>query len=425
MVLAGVVPEIALYMHLGAHMTHSYWYPLGVLALLWFMNTVVAIHRADPFDESDGGAPMLIILLNFVTPSAAILGAATGVLYASVFQLPPLLDPELWRVYRGADGVNVWLFNAGFWRFSLAGVAAGVGGNFLLGNFEPEVSSSASLVLGLTLLIGGVLVILYTWARWIFTSHPSDWLNALSALFLVLYMLTPALYDFTLQDDSRLLAGLLVQLYLAAISVIAVFSFKAFYNKVYNDTELEKLVQNDVRFMDSSNTTRRQFVRWGSIWVPVAIVYIVGWWRDWATLTPAMGEDAQVGDPIQVALGVAITQIALLFIGLVWAWINWRYVDKRSTRGIRLNEGTEEAIVGRVQAGGASARKRSGPRSQDAGALASTVRGGYHLRQRVSSAPAPTTMEHGGDGSGSGAEDEETDPFMLGAAAPFARSKRK
>jgi len=360
MVLSGVVPEILYFNFLGAWFTHSIWFPLGVTTVLWFMNTVIAIHRNDPFkeaadaevvsaafqsvlagasvDEAVAGAAKalavadsaadLIITLNFRTPATALLGVLLGLTVAWTFQLAPLLDPEPWSVRaRTSDesGDPVWVFNFSFVRFVLGGLAAAVGGNFVLGNFQPEVSQAWSLALGSALLVFGLLLIVYTLLRWFKSDQPSDWLNFGYALALAVLMVLPAIYDYLL--GIRPYQGLLFQLALLLTSiVIALLTLRFFRNLSPQATTT--LAQTDIRYTPTSG---RIWTRWLSLWAPLAIVYAVGWLRDETTLTVVDGKDKRIGDVVQVLLAVSLTAVVLELIFLTWGYLRWRqprYADR-------------------------------------------------------------------------------------------------
>jgi len=330
-VLSGVVPEIALFVHLGTHLTQSFWFVAALIMYIWYANTVVAVHRNDRFDEADGPAG-LIILLNFVTPSPVLLASFTGLLYARAFQLAPLLDPELWRVYRRYDARDdndgaasrqpIWVFDSSFWRFAFGAIAAAVGGNFVLLNFTPEVSQAASIGIGVFLLVFGLGLIIYTTYRWLQSPLPSDWLTALSAYLLALYAIAPVFYDFLLA--FRPFQGIALQAYLVAVTFVAVYSSRALHASVQRDDDKRAAVRGDVRFTRLDATAGRQWTRWATVWLPIAIVYIVGQIVDNQTLEENNGQDKLAGDAVQVALWVALTQIVLIVVALIIDALRWR-----------------------------------------------------------------------------------------------------
>ena len=392
MVLSGVVPEIFYFNFLGAWFTHSPWFSLGVTALLWFMNTVIAVHRNDKFGESslaDSSAAMianafeqvlnsapaladvgaqsvsgsrtqfdtsfvadsaadLIITLNFRTPVSGILGTLLGLTVVWAFQLPPLLDPYLWHVRKrlsmlfnrqmmrpntaqqqeffddqrdnATDRLPVWVVDASVPRFIAGGVLAGAAGNFLLGNFEPEVPPNSSLAIGIAGMVFGLWLAIYTLIRWYRSESPSDHLNFGYSIALVAYMVLPAIYDFLL--NIRPHQGYLFQAGLALVSIVTVFASIRFFRRL-SFMEVQWL-EDDVRYSSYEASSSRQWTRWLSLWIPLAIIYLVAWIRDEQTQREVEGEDKTIGDVTQVLLAVAAAWVVLEIVFLIWGYFRWR-----------------------------------------------------------------------------------------------------
>lgn len=363
MVLSGVVPELFYFNFLGAWFTHSPWFGLGVTLVLWVINTIVAVHRNDEIGTVEGGpaslaTPLfvaestadLIITLNFRVTVASVVGTVVGLTVAWAFQLPPLLDPQLWHVRKRLSAIlpqpppfgdfaqapeltsPVWAFNFSFPRFAVGGVTAGIGANFLIGFFQPEVSPGTSTVIGVSLLAFGLALAIYTLIRWYKSDQPSDWLNFGYALALVFLMILPAIYDYGLEIRPN--QGWLFQLGLAIVVIVIALLSVRFFKKLEPAARAD-LAQRDPRYSPDETTTSRIWGRWLSLWLPLAIIYLVGWLRDEMTAQPVPGQPDKPtqGDVTQVLLAISLTAIVLEALFLLWGFFRWR-TDKRVVQWI-------------------------------------------------------------------------------------------
>jgi len=371
MVLAAVVMELFLYGFLGAYLTHSFGFPFTIFTILWFYNTVIAIHRNDPFNEADGAAA-LIIDLNFTTPISFVFGVACGLIYAWAFQFVPRLRWEFWTVgwrlvdapLTGANAnelrrVPVFVFDTLFTWFGLAAALAGVAGNFLLGNYQPEVSSSMSLALGIVGIVLGAGGALYILFRWYTSDQPSDWLTFLYALAIIFYMLTPAVYDFLL--SIRPFQQVLFHIALLLVTIVfAVLNVNYFSRR--NERELA-LLANDVRAAPSQTTKGRIWAYWFTLYLPIFVVYLAGGITGELTLTTVNGKDERIGDLDSVAVVVFLTAVVVALIGLVIGYFRWRSPDKadwwisradQTNRIINSNDDDERTALTTTRAAGAA-----------------------------------------------------------------------
>lgn len=325
MVLSSVVPEMALYGFLGAYLTGTVGFPFTIMALLWFYNTVIAIHRNDTLPP--GGVSDLIIDLNFVTPSSFLLGVALGIIYLWAFQLVPLLRFEFFDVgwprrSTPATRTPLFVFDTRFTWFVLAGAVAGISGNFVLGNFEPEVSHTLSLVIGIIGLVVGVGTAIYLLYRWFSSDQPSENLDGIFALALVFIMVTPAVYDYMVLGGLRpwQLPVFLVVLF---VVVLVFWLWHVRYINRRTPDEL-LLLKADVRAHPSQSDPGRIFLRWAVLYVNLFVIYLVGGLVDNHTAVPVPGHNYEAGNARTVATVVFLTCLILALIGLIIGYVRWR-----------------------------------------------------------------------------------------------------
>lgn len=326
MVLSSVVPEMALYGFLGAYLTGTLGFPFVVMSLLWFYNTVIAIHRNDTLPP--GGVSELIIDLNFVTPSSFLLGVALGLIYLWAFQLVPLLRFEFFdvgwprRSTTPAARTPLFVFDTRFTWFVLAGSLAGISGNFVLGNFGPEVSRGVALAIGIIGLVVGVGTILYLFYRWFSSEQPSENLDGIFALALVFIMVTPAIYDYMVLGGLRpwQLPVFLVVLFV----VVLVFWLWHSWFLSNRSAEEQQLLLADVRGHSSQSSKGRIFLRWAVLYINLFIIYLVGGLVDNSTAVPVPGAHYEAGNVRTVATVVFLTCLVLAIIGLIIGYVRWR-----------------------------------------------------------------------------------------------------
>lgn len=374
--LSGVVPELWFYGFLGAYFTHSLWFSLGVAAILWWMNTVVAVHRNDQFlptsqldalskaviaiadgssiedaakamqSEVFDSAADMIVALNLLTPVSILFGVVLGLTVVWALQLPPLLNVELWqlRAQQNLDSVNgknryqppVWFINTSVPRFVLGSITAAVAVNFLLRRFEPLITRGASVGVGILLLVIGLSTALYTLFRWYTSERPADWLNYGYAFALVFLMLTPIAYDFLLSIRPN--QGWIFQLVLLAVVVATVIVSVRFFARVQTNPLLSQALVTDIRANDEETRTPRQRARWFVLWLPVAVVYLVAWIRDEQTQEPIPGTRATAGSIGQVLVVVIVASsiftIIFAFVGIS-RWQTQRYALWQNNDSVR------------------------------------------------------------------------------------------
>lgn len=339
MVLSSVVPEMALYGFLGAYFTGSIGFPFTIMAILWFYNTVIAIHRNDPLPP--GGVAQLIIDLNFVTPISFVLGVALGIIYLWAFQLVPLLRFELFdvgwpqRTDRGPR-TPLFVFDTRFTFFVLAGALAGVAGNFVRGSFEPEVSHGVSLAIGIIGLIVGVGGALYLLVRWFTSDQPSENLDGIFALALAVIMTTPAIYDYMVLGDLR---PWQLWVFLAALLLVVVVFWIWHWAFLARRSQRDnKLLLVDVRAHRSQRKPDRIALRWFLLYANIFVIYLVGGLIDNATAVPAPSGDYEAGNVAAVATYVFLTILVLGTIGLIVGYVRWRQDKWSSYWTVRRDE---------------------------------------------------------------------------------------
>ncbi len=328
MVLAGVVPELAYYGLLGAFFTHTIGFPFTLLALLWFYNTVIAVHRNDPFAPAD-----LVIALNFTTPSIFPLGVALGLLYAWLLRTAPLLRWELWRVRRrpDTDGLFadiVFYYQGTVTLIALAAALAAVGVNFLRDKFEPEVSSGASTAIGVAALVLGVGAALLLLARLALSNVPGDRLDFGFTVALALYMILPATYDYLVR--YRPLQILAFQVALALVTLLVTATHVAYARRLGAQPETLLALRSDPRVAPSQLSMRSIVLRWFTLWLLSAIIYFVGGIADDSTALFDEGKQMKIGDVESVAIVVLFTTLVLIAFGALIGICIWRTPEQEA-----------------------------------------------------------------------------------------------
>lgn len=321
MSLSALVPAMATYGFIAAYYTHSIGFATTILVLLWYMTIVLASHRNDPGTVSE-----LLIVLNFKLPLALLVGIALGLIYAWALRFVPLLRWELWTVaWRvlpptaptaanddpvGNGRTVVFVHDSSFTWFALSAVAIIAGIYFVAGSFEPEVSGTLSLFVGLFLAVVGLTLLLYVFFRWWRADHPSYWLDATFALSLLFLALVPLLYSsiFT----SRVLALLLFYAGLTLVSVLSAAAHIRFF--WYTEARFQLLLANDVRAAPSQSSTMRIALRWLVLWLLVALIYVAA----------STAESLSGGNLNTVLLVTVIVSLLLALLGLLIGFVQWR-----------------------------------------------------------------------------------------------------
>lgn len=325
MVLSGAVIEFCYYGVLGAYFTHSWLFPIAVVSLFWFFNILVAVHRNDPFRESTSTSD-LIIKLDFATPLSLLFGTALGLAIVWAFQLPPLLDPEFWHVRRSLTEERaqpIWIFDFSVGRFVIGAVVAAAGVDLLLGDFQPELTALGSVVLGVLALIIGLGLAVYSLFRWYTSPYASDWLTLGFIFALMFYAAVPAVYDFLLFIRPN--QGWLLQLALALVTLGVVLISVRYFTLMSMDQRAA--LRSDVRYSNTGTTPRQLWTRWLVLYIPLALIYLVGWIRDEQTQHVVVGGAAPtIGDIEQVQLIVALTTVILFMIFMVLGLFRWRSI---------------------------------------------------------------------------------------------------
>lgn len=328
MSLTALVPEMALYGFVGAYASHTIGLPITAVFILWFLTASIASHRNDPLDTTTAD---LIIALNFKVPISLLFGIGLGLIYAWAFRFVPLVQWEFWTVswrflppdappsvtddHVGRNRTTVFVFNSLFTFYTLAVIVAAVGVFFLLGRFEPEVSSTVSLGIGFFALLVGGGVALYILFRWFVSDSPSDLLNFMFALAISFIALTPALYDFLL--SFRPFNQVVFHIGLIVVLVAVAYFHWQFFASV--DARTNLLLANDLRAAPSQTGLWSIGLRWFILWLIVALIYVAAGVTDELTFSAAAG----TGDLNTVLIVVFVVFLLLAFVGIaygVWAW---------------------------------------------------------------------------------------------------------
>lgn len=320
MSLNALVPAMAVYGFIGAYYTHSIGFPATILVLLWYMTIVVATYR-------DEIAAALLITLNLKLPLVLLVGVLLGFIYAWALRFVPLLRWEPWTVgWRmlpptappaasddpvGSNGRTVVFVRDGaFTWFALSAVAIVAGIYFIAGSFEPEVSGTLSLVIGMLLAVIGITTLLYAFFRWWRADHPSYWLDAIFALSLLFLALVPLLYSSVF--TNRALALLLFYGGLTLVVVLSAAAHIRFF--WYTEARLQMLLANDVRAAPSQAGTARILLRWLTLWLVVAALYIAA----------TTADSFSGGNFDTVFLTTLIVALLLALLGLLIGFVQWR-----------------------------------------------------------------------------------------------------
>lgn len=316
MPLAALVPQFWYYGFLGAFFTHEIWFPLGVAALLWWMNAVVANHRDDQFTTAsaphadhnlhaltaalsavaDGediasvarrvqlntavefqSSAAMVTTLNFLTPAAIVLGIIAGLTVVRVCTLPPLLDVELWHTHKNTtvkrSGWRVRETHLGVPLFIIGAIILVVGVTFLRGAFEPEVSASASLAIGAIALIFGGVLVLNSLVRLYRSTQARE---RLDFGYLVIFTLFAAMpFIFTALIEISFHAGGLFQ---AVLLVVFVFTALLTHRWLTHlSREMPDSLEEDVRYSPEDVAGAVNWWQWLPLYIPLALTYLVTW----------------------------------------------------------------------------------------------------------------------------------------------------
>lgn len=291
---SGVVLAAWYYGVLGAYFTHSVWFSLGVAALLWFA---------------------VLSTVNALLPAAAAIGVVVGLTIVWAFQLPPALDVEPWHVRQklhpssldnDEKSVPTWVFNLSVARFVVGGILIFVGVALLHATVEGQFLSAAVLAAGILALIVGITLILLALFRWYRSGRLSDRITFWYALTLVIFVVPPLVYLLNIRPYQ----GLAFQLSLLIVYLLAVLGWTRYFNSLPVDAAVK--LERDVRY--SLAESRRQVARWTELWLPLALVYLVGWI-----------DDEEAGDSAsQVLLAIALVSILIEAVLFIWGYWRWQ-----------------------------------------------------------------------------------------------------
>lgn len=357
MILSAAVLVLFLYGYVAVYFTHSQWFAIGFAAVLWWLHALSFLHRNEintdevreqsvqrlmhavnavangtaladaagaavrPLQQGElinaEGLTQALVRISFIVPSTIILGAVLAGFVVWSFQLVPLLDPVPWHVLRRATAGHedvyrepVWLFNPSTLRFLNGFLLFFTGLNFLVGSFGAAVSGSIALALGVLFFIIGAALLVYTLLRWYKSDRPSDWFNFGYAIAFVAFILVSHVYIDLI--NIRPHQGWLFQLALFALVLIVILlSWRAFSR--LTEESREKLAY-DPRYSVATARPMRQLMRWLAFWVPLALVFIVGWIVDERTQNAG-----------QVFLFLVLSTI--VFGAIILAWGYWRWMQ--------------------------------------------------------------------------------------------------
>lgn len=373
MILAAAILVLFLYGYVAMYFTHSQWFAIGFGAILWWLHALTFLHRdeinADEVNENrvqllmhaiqavangssladavrpmqagaasplaliDGnGLTQALVRISFIVPSTLILGATLAGFVVWSFQLAPLLDPVPYHVVRRAvpDQPDVyrepvWIFNGSTVRFLNGFLLFFTGLNFLFGTFGAAVSRSAGIALGILFFAAGASLVFYTLFRWYKSNLPSDWFNFGYALAFVAFILSSHLYiDLIAYRPHQ---GWIFEAVLFFLVVLVVLLSWRFFSRL-SEAERDALAY-DPRYSIATARPMRQLMRWLAFWLPLALVFLVGWIVDERTQNAG-----------QVFLFLVLATVVFGSIILIWGTWRWRqpaYAEQRISTEDRLD----------------------------------------------------------------------------------------
>ena len=260
--------------------THSLWFAAALAYVWWFQNTVLAKFRAPEIittRQSD---------IFVYAPLCLLFGVAMALSLLWIFgtSTVALLSVDAWRVIAPNGSSNsaskqtvLRLTNWATIGFMLAVLTIAISLNFLTAEFSPDLiaNENLSVIFGILLLIGGVLVIILEYVQWYLEGTRSRSLtprfNILYSLLFLGWLVLPALTYHLINAANPIWRFIATELVLTVLLIVTIIAERPYVtlSRAYEQ-------ETDIRYVAASKMAMQKHVlRWSLlIWFPLTILYI-------------------------------------------------------------------------------------------------------------------------------------------------------